>query len=89
MLFFCGRSFRLLGTECRQPGAKRVVLDFKWYDVVMRVVRATIAGIAVFLLASVYGFVYVFCNVFPGVLLALSPAYIRHVLHDSMGSPKY
>ena len=29
-----------------------------------------------------------FCNVFPGVLLAFLLAYIRHVFHDSMGSPK-
>ena len=65
MPFCCGRSFRFLGTECRRPGAKTVVMDFQWYDVV-RVVRTTVAGIAVSLLASFDGFVYVFCNVFSG-----------------------
>ena len=60
MSFRCGRSLRLLRTECRPPGAKTVDVDFKYYDVALRVVRTTIAGIAVSLLASVYALLYVF-----------------------------
>ena len=47
MSFRCGRSFRLLGTECRPQGTKTMDMNFKRYDFVMRVVRTTIAGIAV------------------------------------------
>ena len=38
MSFRCCRPFRLFWTECRPPGAKKMDVDFKWYDVDVRVV---------------------------------------------------
>ena len=64
MSFRCGRSFWLLGTECRPPGAKTMDVDFKWYYVDMCAVRTTIACIAVSLWPLFCGLVYVFAMFF-------------------------